>query len=120
MKTIIAGGRSYVFTPADVKFLDSLIDEISEVVSGAAAGADQHAETWARRNGIPVQQFVADWQRHGRAAGPIRNKHMAQYAAGGMCILFPGGKGTANMRRAATTFGLKVIESSQTGGGNQR
>lgn len=38
MKTIIAGGRNYCLTPADLLALEKL--PITEVVSGGATGAD--------------------------------------------------------------------------------
>lgn len=45
--------------------------------------------------------------------GPIRNHEMAEYVGpGGLCILFPGGRGTASMRREALAVGLTVIEAS--------
>ena len=43
------------------------------IVSGGAAGADALAERFARERGLPLAVFRADWRRHGRAAGPLRN-----------------------------------------------
>lgn len=111
MRTIIAGGRDYLFTRENIQFLDSIRDDVTEVVSGNATGADACGEAWANARGIQVKTFPADWKQHGPAAGPIRNKQMAEYAAGGQCILFPGGRGTANMKKNALLFGLKVIEA---------
>ena len=52
-----------------------------EVVSGGCAtGVDPRGERWARLKGSTVTVFGADWTRHGKAAGPIRNKQMARYA----------------------------------------
>lgn len=99
MKLIIAGGRNYVFTGADIDRLDRIhkAKPATEVVSGRASGADAEGERWARFNGIPVKAFPADWEVYGRKAGPIRNKAMAQYADA--VALFPGGKGTRSMLR---------------------
>lgn len=41
-------------------------------------GADALGEHWATAHGIPVERFPADWDKHGRAAGPIRNEAMAR------------------------------------------
>lgn len=105
MKTIIAGGRKYSFTESDFKFLDMLKDQITEVVCGKAPGADTEGENWAKANGIPVKPFPAHWKTQGKKAGAIRNKLMANYASSfeepGLCILFPGGDGTANMEKQA-------------------
>lgn len=53
------------------------------VISGAhPAGADRLAETWAFERKYTLKRFYADWEEHGRAAGPIRNEEMAEFAAG--------------------------------------
>lgn len=50
------------------------------VVHGACpTGADHIADTWATEHhlaGITVERWPADWNRHGRAAGPLRNRAM--------------------------------------------
>lgn len=46
------------------------------VIHGAARGADTLAGVAARELSIPVQVFPALWDKHGRAAGPIRNRQM--------------------------------------------
>lgn len=109
MKVIIAGGRDYIFSIEDINLLDDLHKEhdFSEVVSGGAWGADFEGEQWAARNGIFVKKFPADWNKHGRAAGPIRNKQMAQYADA--LITFKGGRGTANMKNQAREYGLNIL-----------
>lgn len=44
---------------------------------GAAPGADSMAgEATKLTNGWVVHSFPADWDRHGKKAGPIRNKQM--------------------------------------------
>ena len=97
MKTIIAGGRDYRFTVDDWVFLDDIhfVATITEVVSGGATGADAEGERWAKKRGIPVKYFPADWKTHGKSAGPKRNQQMAEHADA--AILFPGGRGTADM-----------------------
>lgn len=97
MKTVIAGGRGYKLLDVDRFLLDRL--NITEVVSGGAAGADTEGETYARGRSVPVKRFPADWEKHGRAAGPIRNRQMAEYAD--QVVLFPGGRGTASMYEEA-------------------
>lgn len=38
------------------------------------------AESYAEMRGIPVKRFDADWDKHGKAAGPIRNREMINEA----------------------------------------
>jgi len=110
LSTIIAGGRDYQFTDADIAWLDTL--PIREVVSGCTRGADTCGEHYAESLGIPVVKFPADWDTHGKGAGPIRNRQMADYAEA--VALFPGGRGTDNMRTTARRLGLVIYESPIT------
>ena len=109
-RTIIAGGRDL---PEDMTFWPALDDAravlgIAEVVCGGARGGDTIGRLWAEDHGIPVKMFPADWSKHGRAAGPIRNQQMAEYADA--LVALPGGKGTADMIQRAQRRGMKVIE----------
>lgn len=105
-KTIIAGGRDTEFTRYDVMNLGYF--NITEVVCGMCRGVDREGEKYANIMGLPVTRFPARWELFGAAAGPIRNAQMAEYADS--AILFPGGRGTASMRRLALESGLNVIE----------
>lgn len=120
MKLIIAGGREYVMTRADSEVLKEIhrLTPISVVVSGGAGridrktgktyGADLWGEKWAEHMGISVKRFPADWDKHKKAAGPIRNREMADYADA--VILFKGGKGTQSMHDIAKEKGLTIYD----------
>ena len=81
MKLLIAGSRSIT----DYEVLEHVINRLPEldvskidcVISGTAAGVDTLGEVWAANNRIPVIRYPADWKQYGKAAGPIRNKQMA-------------------------------------------
>ncbi len=108
MKVIIAGSRNFT----DQKIVDRVITdsgfEISQVVSGGARGVDTCGEYWAEDNGVDIEVFSADWQKYGRAAGPIRNKQMANYAEALIAIYDSSkSKGTANMIKQAKEQGLR-------------
>ena len=127
MKLIIAGGRNYVLSDNDRRRLAHLHIELgfTEIVSGGAMGVDAAGEVFAVANNIPVRRFPADWDKHGKAAGPIRNRQMAEYADA--IALFPGGRGTASMMRAAERAGLKIYDFTMPtrrcpneGGGKER
>ena len=103
MRTIIAGSR----TITDPKVIEEAIAAsgfaITEVVCGGAAGVDTLGKDWATLRGIPVKMFPADWDAHGKAAGPIRNEEMAKYADQAICIfdVQAENKGTKNMSKTA-------------------
>ena len=110
MRTIIAGGRDYRFSESDRSDLDKLKDHlpITEVVSGKCRGADRDGEAWARSRGLRVKEFPAAWGQYGKAAGPLRNIEMAEYADA--LIAFAGDKGTADMVEAAHQRDLIVVD----------
>jgi hypothetical protein len=109
MKTIIAGGRDFEDYNLLREKCDKLINSnLTEIVSGRAKGADTLGERYAKERGFDVKLFPADWKTHGRKAGHIRNKQMADY--GEMLIAFWDGKssGTKNMIENANKLGLIV------------
>lgn len=110
MKLIIAGGRDYIFDVMDDLKLDVIHQQygVTLVISGGASGADRGGESWAMARGIPTQIMPADWNKHGRAAGPIRNKQMAEMADA--VALFPGGRGTASMANEAAKAGIRIFD----------
>ena len=109
MKTIIAGCRAIT----DPLVLRMAIREcpwrITEVVTGGAQGVDSLAEAWARRNRVPVTVVPADWARHGRAAGPIRNRQMALTARHLLAIWNGKSRGTEDMIRQARKLRLRIF-----------
>jgi len=84
MKIVIFGTRkfnNYSILKQVVESTDSYKKgKITCVISGRAKGADTLGEQWAREKGIELILMPANWERYGRAAGPIRNKQMAEIA----------------------------------------
>ena len=79
-----------------------------EMICGMARGADMMAYQWAQRHGITVHEFPADWDKHGRSAGYIRNKKMLDEGKPDLIVAFPGGKGTKMMVDLAEKAGIEV------------
>ena len=93
MRLIIAGSRNF----HDYDLLKSKLDYFLanvlipiEIVSGTANGADKLGEKYAAEKGLAVKQFPADWDKHGKKAGYLRNKQLAEYAT--HCVCFWDGK----------------------------
>ena len=107
---IIAGGRDYIPTAIDCLKLAFELGRIgaTEIVCGMANGADRFGLNIGKALGYTIKKFPAEWEKHGKAAGLIRNGEMARYAD--ILILYPGGRGTDNMKRQAEENGLKIIE----------
>jgi hypothetical protein len=108
MRVIIAGGR-------DIHDYNLVLDAIVEcnfniqtVISGGAKGVDALGERYAESADVPLKIFEADWATHGRAAGPIRNRKMAENADALIAIWDGKSRGTKNMIETATKLGLLV------------
>jgi glycerophosphoryl diester phosphodiesterase len=48
------------------------------VVSGGAKGVDSWAVEAAHKTGLATEVIEADWETHGRSAGPIRNQEIVR------------------------------------------
>src|SRR5690606_23679369 len=80
------------------------------IIHGAASGADTLAELWAEKMALGRHRFPAQWDKYGKAAGPIRNQAMIDKGKPQFVIAFPGGRGTADMIRRAREAGIDVAE----------
>ena len=82
---------------------------ITTVVSGCCRGADSYGESYAAWQRINVDRHPADWTRHGRAAGPIRNDEMARVADALIAVWDGASRGTGGMIETATFYGIEVF-----------
>lgn len=101
MKVIIAGSRLFTDYELLKQHMAEVIEdeclEIEEVVSGTAPGADRLGERWAAERNIPIRRFPANWEKYGKAAGPLRNGEMAAYGDFLVAFWHPLCRGTTNM-----------------------
>ena len=105
MKVVIAGTR-YKDKVNKIPFNDYKLVieaiqrsglEITEVVCGMAIGVDKLGEQWAIANSVSIKEMPANWNAHGKAAGPIRNREMAEYADAAIIIWDGVSNGSRNM-----------------------
>ncbi len=109
MKTIIAGSRGINDYSLVCKTIKDSNFDITEVVSGCARGVDQLGEQFAKENNIPIRQLPAKWDEHGKFAGAVRNREMAEQANALIALMLNNSKGTKNMIATAKRLGLKVF-----------
>lgn len=120
MKLIIAGSRTINPSVDLINGIIStfgLMEGVKEIVSGMANGVDSAGERWCiqmqilcGRESIGLKLFKADWETHGKAAGPIRNKQMADYADSLLLIWDGTSRGSKNMKETMQKLGKPVYE----------
>lgn len=141
MKLVIAGSRTLTVSPDFIHGALStfgILNECREIVSGGARGIDRCGEEfhkwWMSFNKDPIAMissfkskektlrvFEADWETHGKAAGPIRNKQMADYADALLLIWDGESRGSANMKKQMLDLNKPVYEVilKRTNGGDK-
>jgi hypothetical protein len=87
------------------------------IVHGAnPKGADRLADDWCAVNWIVPETYPADWDKYGKAAGPIRNQQMLDTGID-LVLAFPTkeSKGTWHMVKIAHAAGVpvRIIQRSQ-------
>jgi len=110
MKVLVCGGRDYGNITRVTQELDALARTATlTIIEGGATGADEIAREWSRRYGRGyLYTMRADWEGHGKAAGPIRNQKMLDVYKPDLVLAFPGGRGTADMVARAKAAGVPV------------
>ncbi len=110
MKVLVCGDRHWLGWAAIERELKRL-PEGTTVIHGAAQGADTIAAALGVRLGLHMKAVPAEWERFGRAAGPIRNKWMLGMEPD-LVLAFHNdirqSKGTANMIAIARKKGIEV------------
>ena len=112
MRVLVCGGRDF----HDKEFLFRTLDRFHNqyhfevVIQGEAKGADLLAKEWAESRLVSCWCFPADWAKHGKRAGYLRNIEMLEKGQPDLVIAFPGGRGTDHMKSIARKAGVSVIE----------
>jgi len=76
----IIGSRafdSYTLLDKTIKELP-FYNDITEIVSGGAAGADRLGALFARDNQLKLTEFLPRWDKYGKKAGFMRNETIVQ------------------------------------------
>ncbi len=109
MKILVTGSRDWANRKAIFTVLQGY--GATSVAHGGARGADTLAGLAAQELGIPCRVYPADWNKHGRAAGIIRNTEMLEQEKPDLVVAFWDGtsRGTKHMIDAARRAGYRVL-----------
>ena len=121
MKILVTGDRNWT----DRQFIYDVLYKYGEnmpdmyptgyirIVHGAARGVDSLAGEIARSLGYTEVAYPAQWNKHGKAAGPIRNQQMLDEEQPDLVIAFhddlENSKGTKHMVAIAKLAGIKIL-----------
>lgn len=117
MRVLVTGSRTWT-DPVPIRgALGDLaaVHPTITVVHGGATGADAIAAQWVadrRREGctgIQEERHPADWKRHGRRAGILRNIEMVRRGAD-VCLAFirDNSRGAMHCARTAAAAGVET------------
>lgn len=112
MRVLVCGSRNWEDGGHIYKVLKAMRPQIKLIIQGGAKGADTLARNAAEKLRIPYVTFEADWEKHGKAAGPIRNAKMLKDAKPTIVLIFHDefllGKGSRDMYDRAFFEGLPI------------
>lgn len=83
-RVIVTGSREWTASfkmRAVLRELAKVYGSNTVIVHGNARGADQMAARYAPGFGLKTESHPAEWEKYGRAAGPIRNQCMVELGA---------------------------------------
>ena len=112
MKILVCGDRDWSDRDLILKTLYLFKDSGVVWIHGAAKGADRIAGEVLTMWGEEVQAFPALWNKHGKAAGPIRNQQMLDEKPDRIIAFhddLENSKGTRDMVERAKRSGMTAI-----------
>lgn len=131
MRVLVTGSRDFSDARTVMRgitvAIETLIAKFPEdkeivIIHGAAKGADALAENYVHNTAqyltskgyrIRQEKHPANWDKHGRAAGPIRNQEMVDKGAD-ICVAFvkvgAANRGTTDCANRARKAGIEVLE----------
>jgi len=86
------------------------VGDIGLLIHGDSGNVDKTlAQAWPDLDGLCISKaYPADWDKYGRAAGPIRNEQMAKDADVCFALWDGESRGTLDMIKRADGYGLEL------------
>ena len=116
-KVLVTGDRTWEAKDVIMKVLQELKPKL--VIQGGVRGADTFAKMCAVILKIPCKEYIANWTKYGKAAGPLRNREMIDKEKPELVVAFHDNlaksKGTKNMVMLANNRGVPVYLYNSSG-----
>ena len=117
---VVTGSRDWCDTAQMETILTPVLNETGALLlHGDCRGADRMAASIAQRRGLVPIAMPAQWDKHGRKAGPLRNRAMRDVALSlrscgyrVVCYAFPlpQSKGSRHCVQLMRDAGIDVVE----------
>lgn len=109
MKVLICGSRGINDGAVVAQAVAQSEMAPTHIVSGGARGVDTLARLYAQSNGIEFTEYVADWNKHGKRAGFLRNVTMVDVVDAVIAVWDGASRGTKHSIDYATSQGKQVF-----------
>lgn len=111
----VVGSREFCPLSKVREYVQSL-PENAIVVTGGAQGPDLVSELAAKKCGLGVLVFYPNWEKHGKAAGYLRNKRIVEHAREVVAFWDGESRGTKHTIELAEKRGVPVTIIGETDG----
>lgn len=112
-KVAVVGSREITDESLVFDYLDSKIDKIGLIVSGAARGIDKMARSYCEKRGLPILEFYPKWRDkngiYNNGAGFQRNKLIVKEADVIVAFHLNSSTGTQHSIDLGRQYGKQVI-----------
>lgn len=111
MRVLITGSRNFTNTKLMYNALSSIQNNGITLVHGGCRGADKIAEKIGKELGFQIEEHLANWDKHGKSAGMIRNVEMLNSGID-LVLAFPTkeSRGTIHCIKEAVGKNIPVIK----------
>ncbi len=124
-KIVVTGGRNFSDKDFVYKILNKFLSKESFIlIHGDATGLDSLAKEWVIENNVDQMPYPALWKdfnqkpcvikygqfgKYNCLAGFNRNQQMIDEGKPNLCLAFPGGDGTKDMKKRCIKYKIPVI-----------
>lgn len=113
MKLIIAGSRDLDVSLTSLeRKINKLQLKPTIIISGHSGNIDKLGEHYAAKHNLDCHLYIAEWEKYGKRAGPIRNSEMVSIADQALFFWDGVSKGTLDCIRKMQETRKKYYISS--------